>query len=212
VNIGLVAATFALIVPAELPDKTFISAIVLSSRHRPLPVWFGVASALILQAGIAVVLGRLLALLPHRVVEGVVAALFLAGAAYLLFVPERAEVERGEELAEREEEELSEGALGQVVPSAEPSSLRIASISFGVIALAEFGDLTQVLIANLTAKYKDPWSVFLGAAIGFIAISAFGVLAGRAIIRIVPIVLVRKIAGLALGGLGIWSLVGAISG
>src|SRR5487761_2568515 len=108
-NIALAAATFALVIPAELPDKTFISAIILSSRHRPLPVWIGASSALVLQALIAVILGRLLALLPHRTVEGVVAALFLGGAAYLLFIPEKAALQQGSELADREERLAGQG-------------------------------------------------------------------------------------------------------
>ncbi len=209
-NVALAAATFALVVPAELPDKTFISAIVLSSRHRPLPVWSGVAAALVLQAGIAVLLGRLIALLPHRTVEGIVAALFLGGAAYLIFVPEKSQEQEGSELAAREEH------LGAKSDKAEParreSALRIGSASFAVVALAEFGDLTQVLIANLAARSRDPLSVFVGAAAGFLAVSAVGVLAGRAIIRVVPLALVRKISGLALTGLGIWSLVSALTG
>lgn len=207
-NIALAAATFALVIPAELPDKTFISAIILSSRHRPLPVWIGVSSALILQALIAVILGRLLALLPHRTVEGVVAALFLGGAAYLLFIPEKAQLQQGSELAEREERLA--GAPSEPTATRQRSALRIGFASFAVVALAEFGDLTQVLIANLSARSKDPVSVFVGAALGFLAISAVGVVAGRAIIRVVPIALVRRISGAALAALGIWSLVGAI--
>ncbi|MEO8329598.1 MAG: TMEM165/GDT1 family protein, partial [Candidatus Nanopelagicales bacterium] len=34
--------TFVLILPAELPDKTFIATLVLSTRYRPLAVWLGV--------------------------------------------------------------------------------------------------------------------------------------------------------------------------
>ena len=86
-NLGLAAATFAVVIPAELPDKTFVSTVVLSSRHRPLPVWSGAAAGLVVQAGVAAVAGRLLALAPHRVVAAIVAGLFVAGAAYL-FLPE----------------------------------------------------------------------------------------------------------------------------
>lgn len=61
---------------AELPDKTMIATIVLSSRSRPLPVWIGAALAMVVNAAVAVLAGRLLELLPHRWVEAVVAALF----------------------------------------------------------------------------------------------------------------------------------------
>jgi putative Ca2+/H+ antiporter (TMEM165/GDT1 family) len=35
VDLAVAATTFALVIPAELPDKTFISCLVLASRHRP---------------------------------------------------------------------------------------------------------------------------------------------------------------------------------
>jgi Ca2+/H+ antiporter, TMEM165/GDT1 family len=206
-NFGLAAATFALVIPAELPDKTFISSVVLSTRHRPLPVWIGAASGLILQAGIAVVAGRLIALLPHRVVGAIVAALFLGGAAYLLFKKEEVVEEQGEEIAEREEG-LVEGGTRLSLPR--DRALRLAATSFAVVALAEFGDLTQVLIANLSARSRDPLSVFVGGAVAFIVISGIGVAAGRTLTRVVPLSVVRRISGLALLGLGIWSLVEVI--
>ena len=224
-NLGLAAATFAVVLPAELPDKTFISAIVLASKHRPFPVWVGTAAGLIVQAAVGVAAGRLLALLPHRAVEGIVAGLFLAGAAYLLFVPERAAEEAGVTAARRGEEVASaaEGG-GREAPAASsvqeatlstartPSSSRIALTTFGIVTLAEFGDLTQVIVANLTARYRDPWSVFAGASVAFVLVSAAGVAAGRTLTRYVPLALVRRISGVALAGLGIWSLIGVIRG
>lgn len=202
-NLALAATTFAVVFPAELPDKTFIASVVMSSRHRPLAVWVGAAAGLILQAGVAAVAGRLLALLPHHVVEGVVTALFFAGAAYLLFVPERS--------AEREADELAERG-GSGVLRHGPSFLRVSATAFGVVALAEFGDLTQVIIANLTARSGDALSVFVGASVAFLIVSGLGVLVGRTIIRYVPLILVRRISGLILLGFGIYELVQAVSG
>jgi hypothetical protein len=37
VDLAIAATTFALVIPAELPDKTFISCLVLASRHRAPP-------------------------------------------------------------------------------------------------------------------------------------------------------------------------------
>jgi putative Ca2+/H+ antiporter (TMEM165/GDT1 family) len=87
----------------------------------------------------------------------------------------------------------------------------VAATSFAVVFLAEFGDLTQILIANLAARYRDPVSVFVGAAIAFILIAGVGVAAGRTLLRIVPLAAIRRISGLAMAGLGIWSLVNALS-
>ena len=143
-NIGLAAATFAVVIPAELPDKTFISTVVLSSRYRALPVWIGAASGLVLQALVAVLLGKLLSLLPHRVVEAIVAALFLGGALYLIAVKEKVVATAAEHDAlQAEEITESEGKGGsrarrqpardEDVPSALPGS---PQMTFGIVALA----------------------------------------------------------------------------
>ncbi len=197
-NLAVAATTFALVIPAELPDKTFISCLVLSSRHRPLPVWVGAVVALVLQAAIAVVAGGLLSLLPKLALRLVVAALFMGGAVYLLVTTEHAEQERGELLASGEDRSLAKGRA---------SFWRVSAVTFGVVALAEFGDITQVLIANLAARYRDREAVFLGAAGGFVVVSLCGVLLGRTITRFVPLSVVRRLSGLALLGLGVYSIV-----
>lgn len=198
-NATALFATFALVIPAELPDKTFISCIILASRHRALAVWIGGASALVLQAGIAVAAGRLLILLPHTALHALVAALFLASGLYLLVVPEKRASTSGAAIARREETSDPAGAARPFV--------RPLLTTFTVVALAEFGDVTQVLIANLAARFRDPWPVFLGASLGFVLVSALGVIGGRSIVRLVPLTVVRRLSGFALVALGLYSLV-----
>lgn len=211
-NVAVAATTLAFIVPAELPDKTFVSCIVLSSRYRALFVWIGAASALVLQAGIAVLAGGLLALLPHRVVEGVVAGLFFAGAAYLLLVPQGKEEQEAQQIV-ASEEVIVEGLPheGEARPSS-PPAWRVIATTFGIVALAEFGDITQVLIANFAARYHDPLSVFTGAAVGFCLVAVVGVLGGAFLARRLSLALVRRVSGAALAGFGIYSLVTLFSG
>ncbi|MHB8456795.1 MAG: TMEM165/GDT1 family protein, partial [Acidimicrobiales bacterium] len=165
-----------------------------------LPVWIGASAALVLQAGTAVIAGRLLELLPHTAVQSVIAGLFIAGAAYLIFVPEKHEESAGERLADRQETEGESGNSAALW-------WRPMIATFTLLVIAEFGDITQILIANLTARFKAPWSVFLGASAAFLLVSALGVLGGRAIVRVVPLALVRKISGLVLLGFGIYTLV-----
>jgi putative Ca2+/H+ antiporter (TMEM165/GDT1 family) len=198
VDLAVAATSFALVIPAELPDKTFISCLVLSSRHRPAPVWIGAVSALVLQAGIAVAAGRALALMPKLAVRSVVTALFMGGALYLLATAEQAEQARGEQMASGEEKAIAGGRA---------SFWRVAAITFGVVVVAEFGDITQVLIANLAAHYRDRVAVFSGAAAGFALVSVVGVLAGRTVTRFVPLSVVRRVSGAALLGFGIYLLV-----
>ena len=66
--------TLVLLIPAELPDKTFIATLVLSTRFRPFWVWVGVSAAFAVQTTIAVAAGQLLALLPETPVQLVTAA------------------------------------------------------------------------------------------------------------------------------------------
>src|SRR4051812_37466565 len=80
VSVTLALTVFALIFPAELPDKTFIATLVLSTRYPPVPVFVGVAAAFVVQTTVAVAAGGLLSLLPERPVHAVTAVLFGAGA------------------------------------------------------------------------------------------------------------------------------------
>jgi putative Ca2+/H+ antiporter (TMEM165/GDT1 family) len=189
-DLSVVAVTFGVIFVAELPDKTMIATIVLASRHRPLPVWMGAAAAMVVNSAVAVAAGRLLELLPHRAVESVVAALFAAGSLYLLLSSEAS--------AEREgEEEAGHGSTDR----------HVALTAFGVIIVAELGDLTQILTANLAAHYHQPWSVFVGASAGLITVMAIGVIGGRALLRVLPLGAIRKIAGALLAGFAIYAVV-----
>ncbi|MHB8438485.1 MAG: TMEM165/GDT1 family protein [Acidimicrobiales bacterium] len=181
-QLSVLAVTFGLIFVAELPDKTMIASIVLGSRYSPVAVWTGTASAMVVNSAVAVAAGRLLELLPHRVVDVAVAALFAGGALYLLWGKESEEEVAGEETAAR------------------VSGARVAAAAFGTIVVAEIGDITQVLTANLAAHYRQPWSVFVGATVALVAVTTLGVFGGRALVRVVPFSVIRKVAGALLLG------------
>ena len=192
---GLIVGVFALIFVAELPDKTMIATLILGSRHRPVLVWIGATAAFGFHAGIAVLAGRLLALLPHRWVELVTALLFAGGAAYLLLVSEKEEAEAGLEEVE-----------------AAPAGLRPIATTFVVIFVGEFGDLTQILTANLAAKYHQPLSVFIGAFAALAAVAAIGAFGGRALLKVLPLAVVRKAGGVLLAGFSVYTLVTLVRG
>ena len=59
VDLAVVAIAFAAIFVVELPDKTFVAALVLSTRYRPLAVWVGVGLAFLIQTLIACTVGGL---------------------------------------------------------------------------------------------------------------------------------------------------------
>ena len=113
-NAAAALTTFAIVFPAELPDKTAIAALILGSRYRPLWAFAGTAAAFTVHVALAVTAGSLLQLLPHRWVEGIVAALFAVGAVVLL---------RGEHEAQVQ------------APEHEPAFWRTVVTSFTVIAV-----------------------------------------------------------------------------
>jgi putative Ca2+/H+ antiporter (TMEM165/GDT1 family) len=189
VSLGTVLTVFAVIAVAELPDKTMIATLILGSRSVPLWVWVGASCAFLVHVGIAVVAGQLLARLPHTAVEVVVAVLFMGGAAYLLFVPEKVE------------EELGQDEVRKVV-----RRRSIALTAFLVILVGEFGDLTQLLTASFVAKTHQPASVAVGAAAGLLAVSAVAAFSGRALLRVLPLAAIRRAGGVVLLGFGAYSI------
>ena len=192
-SFDVVITTFFLVALAELPDKTMIATLFMAARSKPAFVWLGATSAFAIHVVLAVVAGRLLQLLPHRVLEAVVTVLFLAGAAYLLVVPEKSAEDKGIEEAEQ----------------AAQGGRKVFATAFVVILVGEFGDLTQLLTVNLVAKYHQPLSVGVGAFLALMTVAALGAFAGRFLIRVVPLQLIRRLSGVLLLGFaayGIYSL------
>jgi Ca2+/H+ antiporter, TMEM165/GDT1 family len=184
--------TFAIVFLAELPDKTAIAGLVLGARYRPLWAFAGMASAFTVHVAFAVTVGSLVALLPHRPVEGTVAALFIAGAFALL--------------RSRNEEAPVEAEVKQ------PTFPRVAGTAFVVIFLAEFGDLTQIVTATFAARYHQPFAVGIGALAALLAASAAAIGGGRALLRVLPVRWLVHACAAAMLVLAGFSLASAIQG
>ena len=180
--------TFAVVFPAELPDKSLLASLVLGTRYRSLPVWLGASAAFAIHVVIAVAAGGLLRLLPSTVVEVVVTVLFALGAAVLL-------------LGTEDEPEDTDAPRGLT------SFPRVFWTSFGVVFVGEWGDITQLATANLAARYDDPLSVGVGAALALSGAAGFVLLAGDRLLRRVPLLWVRRGAGVLLAVLALVSLV-----
>lgn len=196
-NAATILTVFAVIGIAEVPDKTMVAMLLMGARGYPLFVWLGAVAAFWVHVAIAVLAGQLLYHLPHKVLEIVILAIFTAGAAYLLVVPERTEEERGAREARR----------GRLSPH-----WAVAISAFFVILVSEFGDLTQLLTVNFVAKTHSPWSVAIGAAGAFVVIAAVGAFAGKALLRVLPIAIIRRGGGLVLAGFAIASAVSLATG
>jgi putative Ca2+/H+ antiporter (TMEM165/GDT1 family) len=200
IDIAIIATTFALIFPAELPDKTFVATLVLATRFRHLWVWLGVAAAFFVQVLIAVTAGGLLALAPQRLVLAITFALFAIGAFVMI---KGGLSSRAEEMAEEadEEAEISTKAEAQ-----NPTSRgRIFVVSFVILFTAEWGDLSQLLTAGLAARTDEPLSVFIGSWSALLVVSALAVVVGSWLRTRVPIWRIRLVSGAILTALALWT-------
>jgi len=182
-DLGTVATAFALIFPVELPDKTFVATLVLATRYRPLLVWIGVSAAFVVQCLVAVVAGGLLALLPTALVSAVAGTLFLVGAVVLW---------RGAASADKEET-ADEQEAAAARTTADVNGFKVVATSFGVLFLAEWGDLSQLLTAGLAARYHDPVSVFVGSLLALVTVAGLAVILGRTLLRFVRLSTIRRV-------------------
>jgi Ca2+/H+ antiporter, TMEM165/GDT1 family len=196
-ELAVIGIAFAVTFLAELPDKSMFASLVLATRYRALWVWAGAAAAFAVQMVIAVTAGQLLALLPHRVVNGVAALLFIAGAAYLFVASFRRRQREGADAARQ--------GQGSVSP------WRVAGMAFGVIFVAEWGDVTQLATANLAARY-NPLLVLTGATLGLWVATALAVVIGAKSLNVIPMSWVSRMAGVILLALGIYAAVAALRG
>jgi putative Ca2+/H+ antiporter (TMEM165/GDT1 family) len=189
---SIVLVCLPVIFVGELPDKTMFASLVMATKGRPFHVWLGAAAAFVVHVAVAVTIGvALFAVLPHRAVDAVVSILFLAGAVYAWLE------------GTRDEQELTER---------EASRHGVVITAFVVIFLAEWGDLTQILTANLAAQYHSALSVGLGAVLALWAVAALAVAGGTTVLRFVDIRTVRKVTAGVLIALALYTGWTAISG
>jgi putative Ca2+/H+ antiporter (TMEM165/GDT1 family) len=203
VDLTVAAVAFGTIFLVELPDKTFIAALVLSTRFRPLAVWVGVGLAFAVQTGVAVTAGALATLLPDTLIQTVALLIFLAGAVVLV------RTAPGADASEKEQEEEYAAKAGA---EGTKSFTKAAVASFLILFAAEWGDLSQLLTISLVTKYQDHLSVFLGAWAALLTVSGLAVLAGRVLLRYLRLSVLHYVGAsvcLLLAALTLYELVGS---
>jgi putative Ca2+/H+ antiporter (TMEM165/GDT1 family) len=189
-HLNVALAVFPVIFLGELPDKTMFASLVLATRGRPLAVWTGAAGAFVVHVVIATTVGvGLFELLPHRAVDALVAVMFLLGAAYA----------------------WHEGGQEETADVTPDGGHRVVSTAFVVIFIAEWGDLTQILTANLAAHYHSPLSVGTGAIAALLVVAAIAVVSGQGLLRFVNIAVVRRVTAAVLVVLAVVAGVSAIA-
>ena len=172
------AIVFGTVLAAELPDNSGLASLVLGTRYRAGGVLAGAAAAFAVHVVLAVTCGSLLGLLPHQIVQIAVAVVFLAGAVLLLRADD-----------DDDEIRLKASAAG---------FWAVAATSFGVILLAELGDLSDVVIANFAARYHDPVAVGIGSVLALWSVTALAITGGRGLQRILPLRWIARLAALVM--------------
>lgn len=191
---GLLIAVivFGTVFAAELPDNSGLASFVLGTRYRPGWVFAGAAAAFAAHVVLAVTCGGLLGLLPHKVVQIAVAVVFLVGAVLVL---------RADDDDEDEARIRARGA----------GFWAVAATSFGVIALAELGDLSDIVIASLAARYHhDLLAVGVGSVLALWAVTALAILGGRGLLKILPLRWIARLAALVMVVMAGFTLAGAL--
>jgi putative Ca2+/H+ antiporter (TMEM165/GDT1 family) len=164
----LALTVYGVIFLLELPDKTALAALLLATRHRPVPVFIGTAAAFVIQSAVAVFAGSLLGLLPHEVVRIGAGVVFLAMAAVLV---------RRNLTARKEERDVHK-------QEARHHQAMIAA--FTLVFLGEWGDLSQLGTAALQARYQDAAVVFGASLAALWTVSGLAVALGNRLGRALP--------------------------
>ena len=169
---------------AEIGDKTQLLALLLATRLRaPVPIVLGIVVATLANHALAGAVGTwLVNLAGPDVMRWILGVSFLAMAAWTL-IPDDA-------------------------PSEDAARPRYGVFVTTVVAffLVEMGDKTQIATVALAAQFQSLFWVVLGTTLGMLIANVPVVFAGDALIRRVPMKVVRIVAALAFAALGIYAL------
>lgn len=184
----LFGSTFALIFVSELPDKTAFASLLLATRNRPLPVFCGAAGAFVVQSAVAVTFGSLLTMLPAKYVH--------AGAGLVFLVLAILMWRRNDP---SEEPDVADGGQSRF--------LKTMMSAFVVIFIAEWGDLTQLATAALSARYAAPLTIFASATLALWSVTGVAVVVGHSARNAIQPKLLQRIAAIIFAAVGAMFLI-----
>ena len=175
----------AVVALAEIGDKTQLLAIVLATRFkRPWPVVGGILVATLANHFLAALVGEQAAsFLDGTWFRYAVAISFILMAGWTL-IPDKFD----------EDAEEKPSRFGPFVATA---------VAF---FLVEMGDKTQLATIALGARFHEVVPVMLGTTLGMMIANVPAVFLGNAIIKRVPLNVVRSVAALLFLAIGLWLL------
>ena len=170
---------------AEIGDKTQLLALLLTVRFRaPWPIASGILVATVANHALAGAVGVwLMNLVGPHAMRWILGISFIAMAVWTL-IPDSA-------------------------PEENAARPRFGVFLTTVIAffLVEMGDKTQIATVALAAQFHALALVVLGTTVGMLLANVPVVFAGDALMRYVPLKVVRVVAALSFAVLGTWVLV-----
>lgn len=191
-DLALFLTVFGITFVAELPDKTAFATLLLATRLNPWAIFVGAAAAFAVQSLIAVASGTVVGLLPVSAIKVGSGILFLVLAVVMWI------------RREPEEEKLPlEKAGGRV--------LRTVWLSFVVIFIAEWGDLTQFSTAILAAEHgrSKAVTVFIASTLALWTVTALAILIGHRARRVFRPKPLQRVAAAAFAAVGVVLLLSA---
>ncbi len=162
-SLAAFAASFLLIVLAEMGDKTQFLAMSFATRYNAFKVLFAVFLATMASFAITVAIGQLLTTIVPMDVISLAASLSFIGFGLWTLRSEK---------PKNEDKKISRfGTVGTV---------------FLAFFIAEFGDKTQLATISLAAQYQNAVSVFTGATLGMLLADGIGIIAGVVLGKHIP--------------------------
>jgi len=162
-SLAAFAASFLLIVLAEMGDKTQFLAMSFATRYNAYKVLFAVFLATMASFAITVAIGQLLTtIVPLDVISLAASLSFIGFGLWTL---------RGEKPKSEDKKVSRFGVVGTV---------------FLAFFIAEFGDKTQLATISLAAQYQNAVSVFIGATLGMLLADGIGIIVGVVLGKHIP--------------------------
>jgi Ca2+/H+ antiporter, TMEM165/GDT1 family len=162
----ILMAYWTILVVELIGDKAIYTITSLASRYSPSRVYIGVSIAFAAKMLVAVLFAQLLLRVPVSISASVSATILFLTAAALWMKPS---------------EPSSLGQVGE--PSSSSSGYVVA---FAAIFFSEWGDVGQLSAAALSAHYRMPLAIWMGATAALITKGLLAITAGTQLRRWVP--------------------------
>jgi len=204
---GPFVASFLTNFLATFGDKGQLAVITLATTYDARKVFVGAVSAFACWNAIEVAVGtNLVRVVPAGVMPVVTGGLFLAFGAWSAYQAVSFAADSSQSSDDLVRSMLPERVFDRI------EGRSAFAVAFVTIAVAEFGDKTQLLTVNLSATFPSaPAHVFFGAWIGLALRTGIDAFVGEAAERVLPTVAMQAGAAAIFVAVGLFEL-GVLSG